>query len=222
MRRNITIAIILMAALFVPLWAQTAANFSVTRTEDGRGIRISGYTGTVLTVVIPATIQGLPVTEIQNIAHPMDMTANNNITTITIPASVTSISSGAFRECHRLTSITVDGNNPNYSSENGLLYNKEKTILLAVPPAISGTVSIAESVTDIGGGFGNTFSGCTSITTLTIPASVTIIGPWAFIGWTNTQTIIVKGHANQESADAAWGSYTWREFSNARIVYQGQ
>ena len=55
---------ILMAALVIPIWAQTEANFNVTLTEDGQGVVITGYTGTVLAVRIPATIQGMPVREI--------------------------------------------------------------------------------------------------------------------------------------------------------------
>ena len=162
MRRKITIAIIIMAALLVPLWAQTEANFTVTRTEDGRGIRINGYSGTVTAVRIPATIQDLPVREIYILEH--EMAPEARITTVTIPASVTSIESSAFNGCRRLTSITVDGNNPNYSSENGILYNKEKTTLIAVPQTLNGTVSIPASVTSIMGVGGGTFFNSTGIT----------------------------------------------------------
>ena len=165
-----------MAVLFVPLWAQTEANFSVTRTEDGRGIRIIGYAGNITAVRIPVTIQGLPVTEIESmVANPFG--PESNITTVTIPASVTTIQEGAFSSCPRLTSIIVDENNPNYSSENGILYDKAKTTLIRAPGGISGMVSIPAGVRSIGN---YAFFGCSSLTVVNIPEGVTSIGVNAF------------------------------------------
>ena len=92
-----------------------------------------------------------------------------SLASITIPDSVTSIGVGAFGGCSSLTSITVDTNNPNYASEGGILYNKTKTTLLAYPSA-NGSVTIAEGVTEIDS---DAFRGCTSLTSITIPDSVT-------------------------------------------------
>ncbi len=47
-----------------------------------------------------------------------------------VPKSVTSISSGVFTDCLSLSEINVDDENLNYSSLDGVLYNKEKTELL--------------------------------------------------------------------------------------------
>jgi len=97
------------------------------------------------------------------------------LTSITIPNSVTSIV-WSFAGCTGLTSINVDLNNPNYTSQDGILYNKTKTQLISYPSA-SGNITIPNSVTSIGNG---AFSLCTGLTNITIPNSVTSIGDWAF------------------------------------------
>ncbi len=55
-------------------------------------------------------------------------TGCNGLTTVIIPSSVTSIAS--FDNCANLIEISVDGGNSVYSSTNGILLNKSKTILI--------------------------------------------------------------------------------------------
>jgi hypothetical protein len=159
-----------------------------------------------------------------------------SLASITIPAGVTSISWGTFGGCYSLTSITVDANNPNYVSQDGIVYNKAKTTIVTVPSRISGSITIPEGVTSLRG-FGNCFSltsitipnsvtsigieafyQCISLTSITIPAGVKEIGKTAFGNWTSKQTIFVQGKANQAAADTAWGSF-WRDWCKAKIVY---
>ncbi|MCL1931897.1 MAG: leucine-rich repeat domain-containing protein [Treponema sp.] len=101
----------------------------------------------------------------------LTFSACSSLTNITIPASVTSIDSKAFSHCISLTRITVDRNNPYYTSDGRILYNKAKTELIAFPSA-SGKVTIPAGVTTISYG---AFSVCTSLTSITFPASVTSI-----------------------------------------------
>ncbi len=91
--------------------------------------------------------------------------SNQFIEEITIPASVSSLS---FGECTSLKKITVDENNPNYSSdEYGVLYNKDKTELLYCPTALNvSSYAFADGVDSIKE-FSNKF-----IEELTIPASL--------------------------------------------------
>jgi len=71
------------------------------------------------------------------------------------------------------------------------------------------------------------FAMCTGLTSITIPTGVQTIGNGAFLSWTASQIINVAGHANQESADEAWGwTYDedtgwegWRVSCNATIKY---
>ena len=100
------------------------------------------------------------------------------LTSISIPQSVTSIGDNAFEYCDSLTSITVDTNNQHYCSVDGVLFNKDKTILIQYPAGNTLTsYSIPDSVTSIGE---NAFEDCVSLTDITIPDSVTSIDEKAF------------------------------------------
>ena len=55
------------------------------------------------------------------------------LTSITIPSSVTKIGKMAFGSCNKLTGITVVDDNTNYSSEGGILFNKDKTKIMQYP-----------------------------------------------------------------------------------------
>ena len=101
----------------------------------------------------------------------------SSLTSITIPDSVTSIGSGAFSGCSGLTSIVVDDNNPNYSSQDGILYNKGKTEIVAVPEDINGEIVLPDTLITIRGG---SFFNRLHLTSVVIPNSVNEIEDYAF------------------------------------------
>jgi len=167
----------------------------------------------------------------------------SSLTSITIPASVTYISADSvFAGCGKLTSIAVANGNQNFSSQGGILYNNDKTTLIAVPGGIKGSVTIPQSVEWIGdsafeGCRGVTsitipssvqkidweaFRNCTGITSITIPTTVQHIGGKAFDGWTASQTIYIAGHDNRQSTINAGWHYSWDIDCNANIVYQAK
>jgi BspA type Leucine rich repeat region (6 copies) len=96
---------------------------------------------------------------------------------VNIPASVTTISLTAFAECSALTSFTVDAANPNFSSLNGLLTNKDQTRLITAPGGVSGNLSIPVSLTEIGN---QAFQYCSELTGVTFHAGVTLLGSQSF------------------------------------------
>jgi len=110
------------------------------------------------------------------------------LTSVTIPNSVTSIGHSPFSRCTGLTSINVDPNNAYYSSEDGVLFNKNKTTLVQYPAGKQGAYTIPNSVTSIGQ---SAFIGCTGLTSVTIPNSVTSIGQSAFIGCTGLTSVTI-------------------------------
>jgi hypothetical protein len=113
-----------------------------------------------------------------------------DLTSITIHSNVISIGSDAFSDCSNLSSIIVDTGNPNYSSENGILYNKEKTILIKAPGGIIGDVIIPSSITSLRFAV---FHRCYKLTSITIPSSVTSIDSQTFTQSTNLVSVTFEG-----------------------------
>jgi len=111
----------------------------------------------------------------------------NRLTNISIPQGVTSIGDLAFYCCTGLTSILVDVDNANYSSIDGVLYNKARSILIACPAGLT-SISIPQGVTGIGYG---AFANCTGLTSISIPEGVTGIGNMAFSGCYNLTDISI-------------------------------
>ena len=101
-----------------------------------------------------------------------------DLETVTIPASVTEIEEDAFVCCGSLKSISVSPDNSAYSSEDGVLFNKDKTRLIRYPVGKEGDIySIPTSVTEI---CKEAFAKCCSLKNITIPNSVSKIGDRAF------------------------------------------
>ena len=101
----------------------------------------------------------------------------NSLTTFVLPESLDYIGSYVFRDCNKLSSIDVSKANANYASDNGLLYNHEKSTLLFCPEGRTGRVTLPDSVTKIGNG---AFYNCKGLTAVDIPHSVTVIPDYAF------------------------------------------
>lgn len=74
---------------------------------------------------------------------------NCSISTITIPAGVTDLDTDAFQDCFNLSSVVVAEGNTAYVAIDGLLYNADVTELLFCPAGKSGSVTIPKTVTTI-------------------------------------------------------------------------
>jgi hypothetical protein len=102
----------------------------------------------------------------------------SSLTSVTISGSVIIIQIGAFQDCTALTAFIVAESNTAYSSQDGILYNKNKTTLVKVPETKSGTLNnLPDTLTGIGN---QAFWNCRSLVSITIPGSVTSIGVQAF------------------------------------------
>jgi hypothetical protein len=136
------------------------------------------------------------------------------LTSVAIPDSVTDIDGGAFAACGNLTAINVGSGNTNYSSEQGILYNKSKTTLMQYPAGKTGSsFAIPNSVTSIGV---EAFMDCKNLISITIPNGVTSIGSYAFESCTSLTSIIIP--ASVTSIDGgAFGSCS----SLTSVIFQG-
>ncbi len=111
-----------------------------------------------------------------------------SLASVTIPDSVTSIGNYAFSKCDSLLAIIVNDSNANYKDIDGVLLNKNGTILICCPGGKSGDYSIPIGVTAIGD---NAFIYCSSLESVTIPDSVTSIGDYAFYNCASLKSVTI-------------------------------
>ena len=122
-----------------------------------------------------------------------------NLTSVTIPSSVTDIYDD-FSDCGKLKSINVDKANKNYSSENGVLFNKSKTKLILYPIGKTDrSYTIPTGVTEIGS---LTFFSCSNLTSITIPNSVASIGYGAFCNCEGLTSVTIPSSVTSIDNDA--------------------
>jgi len=168
-------------------------------TLDLKAVQIQEYNGNAGTF---PTFRSYNVNQLPALAfcHPSGEVTNTTLRAITLPDSATAIDDGAFIYCHALESIhiserilligmnafthckaliTVDENNPNFSSEDGLLFNKNKQLLIQCPVFKSGDYTVPSTVDSIGL---FSFFQCNNLNSVTIPNSVVAIEGFAFNG----------------------------------------
>lgn len=111
----------------------------------------------------------------------------SSLNNLQIPAATISIGTQAFLECTNMLAFVVDSNNKYYSSLNGVLFNKDYSLLIRCPGAIC-EYSIPDFVREIES---KAFYRSPYLTHLDIPASVSSIGEEAFSGCPNLDIINV-------------------------------
>ena len=202
----------ILGILFVVIFAVALMQTTAFALTDGdyeytyyhSGVETAQYTGPGGDVVIPSTIGGEPVLSIGGCTF-----GNNNITSITIPSTVTNISSNAFIYCTSLSNIyfmgtsaqwdaITKGANWSYGCPCGdtvhIVYtytveDNKATITgydgpggeVVIPSTLDGyTVTAIDD---------EAFKDKTNITAVTIPEGVKTIGENAFHGCSNLETV---------------------------------
>ena len=132
------------------------------------------------------------------------------LTSINIPSNVASIGNQAFYDCASLATLTVDANNTNYSAQDNILYDKNKTTLLCYPGGLTATSysSFLSSVTTIGEySFDNNY-----LTSLTMPNTITTIEENAFNSCPSLSSVVLSSNVTH------LGYYTFAHCSSLTSI----
>lgn len=175
---------------------------SFTLREDGTySVQKGAYFNKFAVVTVPATYNGAKVSVVSASAFAYA----GGIKIINIPDTIEIIEVGtAFTGASKLEEINIyeTGNavSPRYSSHEGVLYSQDVVGLeLAVfPRGKSGEYVVLDGTKLIGS---RAFYNAYNVTSVTIPGSVAIIMPSAFMGCRNieTLTILDSNNPNEES-----------------------
>lgn len=149
-------------------------------------VTITSYFGSDMTPVIPAEINGLPVTKIG-----YNCFRGTQITSVYIPDTVHMIDTGAFNSCQKLKNVYFLGANSTMDIGPSAFQNCKNLTTIKLPTE---TRSIGN----------NAFSGCSLLTQITIPVSVNEIGPGAFSG--TNESFVIYGKQNSEAHAYAEGA----------------
>ena len=148
----------------------TIDNMTVIRLEH-----VVFYTGVMYSEIdikrinLPDTITSIGTTVFKYI---------RNITSITIPKNVENIASAPFLGCSNLTTINVNTANKYYCSVNGILYNKNKTEIIAYPAGIKSKTY--NGISTLKRVYNHTFYEVKNIEKIILPKGINYIGEGAF------------------------------------------
>lgn len=159
---------------------------SITKAEVSEGVTNLGYgafckCSEITSVTIPNSVVQIKDWVFQDCSK---------LVSVAIPAGVTNIGSNAFYGCYRLVSIDIEEGNQFYSSENGVLFNRDKTTLILYPKGKSGHYSVPESVINIEE---KAFSNCYELTSITIFGNIADIGNETFSNCIKLNSISIPG-----------------------------
>lgn len=136
--------------------------------------------------------------------------ASSGLTSLTIPANVTSLGDSFITDCSALTSLYVAEGNPNYEIVDGLLYDIPAQTLRYALPDVSGDVVIRDGTVCIAGDvfkehaitsvqlpdslqkIGNSaFQSCKELKEITFPEGLTTIDDLAFYYCTQLENTVL-------------------------------
>lgn len=132
----------------------------------------------------------------------------HNIEYVTLPSTLTNIYDRFIYNCTSIKSYNISSTNQNYLSEDGVLFNKDKTTLVAYPPKNTNTsYVIPDSVTAI---YSFSFNWATNLRSITIPGGISDTNG-VFYNCSNLQTVICTGQMFNI------GSYTFSDCDSVKV-----
>ena len=181
MKRIVWCLTLMMLLVCVGAWAlaeeevYSDGDYEYVLLEDGSA-KIMSFIGPDETdeVEIPGELDGHTVTA-------MDIECFGErweLTSVTIPDSVTEIEGNSFYRCRNLQTIEVSPDHPTLAVIDGVLFDKTEKRLLCYPAGLEAAMyQIPQGITAIADG---AFHFCEKLERVSIPDSVTAIGVYAF------------------------------------------
>ena len=178
-------------AISIPATVNDSVNivWTVTRIQNNSNVP------NATSVVIPNTVTAMEANSL----------AGDKMTTVSVPASVTSMADGVFNACKALQAINVVAGNAKYYSDNGVLYERDgsnKWLLnypIARPDA---AYTVPEGTTGVRA---NAFQSAKNIQTVTLPTTLADL-PYktpGYNGFTSAQKLtainVATGNPNFKS-----------------------
>ena len=207
----VVVCVLVVLAIVVPISIEHSAFVNLSdiyklKLHDGEltivGVKSNGKDLTEL--IIPEEIDGYPLTGIDSQAF----YGCDNLTSITIPASVTTIENGAFLGCTNIVEATMPANAIEYVPKNNL-----STVVISGGNTIGASafedcatltsLTILDGVTTISD---RSFYDCNSLTSVVIPDSVTTIGKESFASCISLTSVTFGENSKLTTigADAFW------------------
>ena len=214
----ILIAIILLAAIFAAGLYGAGEELSFSLNSSGNGYTVTGI-GTCRDkdIVIPSTYEGLPVTAIATRAFEQ----KKEITSITIPDSITSIGEFSFSGCTGLKTVVLSESLKTMGK--GAFYNCTSLENVYLPYSLSvigdwafwncssmTAVSIPNNISSIGIG---AFNGCTRLSDVQINSSLSSLPQYIFADCIGLKTITLPSNV------ASIGEYAFADCYNLTEVF---
>jgi len=163
--------------------------FTLNKDDNYKTLAVKNYRSDCENPVIPDSVNDMPITVISDSAFQF----KKRLKSVTLPGGITSIKNHAFCYCDKLKNIRlpkktakigswvfsgcdnleridVDEENENFTSHEGVLFNKEMTAILWCPQKTSGNYIIPETVITIKED--DAFSQCGKLTGLILPKNI--------------------------------------------------
>ncbi len=196
-------------------------DYSLEYNSTTQTYSFTGYYGDESEYQVPSSYNEIAIVEIAESAFAY----NTVITSVTIPASVTSIEDNAFFNCTLLESVTF-GESSQLTSIGSYAFSGCMSLeTIEFPESVTSidsgafancsslaSVTIPESVTSIGS---YAFEKCTSLEVIEIPASVTSMGENVFYNCNSLQTI----YCGVIQKPSGWDN-NWNAYCSAEVVWE--
>lgn len=204
-----------ISALYLPNGLETIKSYAFYGCTSLKSLSLPEGTKTVgkyafyncsalTTLTIPSTVEEIPEYAFYScdVLKSVNLTSGikninsyafgycESIVNITLPDTLENLAGDAFYGCTALATINISSNNENFSCDSyGVVYNKDKTVLISYPKGRTNTsFTIPSTVTEIAA---HAFYGATKLSSIAIPSTVSVIGEYAFYGCDTLKSITI-------------------------------